>query len=494
MDIRYYKEQHHNYMVIRRTEDESVVGYQQKMLSGHRMEYIIPSRLRSVDGNEYNYYDITSKLTLRQMFGSRLFDLEDIRRLMSAIRAACEEVDRYLLDIRRLCLDPDLIFYSYARGRYSFLYNISTDVEDSMSGIGAFMDYLLERVSPDDSEASDLVYRMYEVYEKADFDVWDAVLLAEESSDPESRPESGDSLSEKSAISYLPADSSAGITSGSDAVYDSVYEGLEHISDGISGEDASASGTGRRQSHAFRYILMALGAAGLAACALIYFFIYLNEDELMLLIAGGGAAAAGLIAGIILLVRSKVAGARKIRERERIYAEDDLYASEHYSAMPAIHMEEFLSRPGSGPRRRPVRQSGGDTYDEAYSGSLQEETPDDSGQTVFFDEMLGSGSYKLYAMDRKNKQHIELDSFPCTIGKLKGYVDCCIDHPSISRVHARIEKKDGALLLRDSNSTNGTWINGIRLAPNEQRIIEVGDEIRFGNLNYALRPAGADST
>ena len=42
MDIRYYKEQHHNYMVIRRTEDESVVGYQQKMLAGHRMEYLIP--------------------------------------------------------------------------------------------------------------------------------------------------------------------------------------------------------------------------------------------------------------------------------------------------------------------------------------------------------------------------------------------------------------------------------------------------------------------
>ena len=473
MDIRYYKEQHHNYMVIRRTEDESVVGYQQKMLAGHRMEYLIPSRVRAVDGCEYNYYDITSKLTLRQMFGSRLFDMEDIRKLMSAIRGACEEVDRYLLDIRRLCLDPDLIFYSYAGSRYSFLYNISTDVDDSMAGMSVFMDYLLERVSPDDSEASDLVYRMYEVYEKAGFDVWDAVLLAEENSDFGDNAESG-------------AESAEGI----DAVYYSACEGMDRNDEIMRAEEIPVTVTEYRRPRALPYILMAIGVAGLAACALIYFFIYLNEDELMLLIAGGGVAAVLFIAGIILLVRSKVMSIQEIRERERIYAEDDLYASEHYSAMPVIHMEEFISRPQPGSRRGADRPGTADTF----AGADKEEITVDAGQTVFFDERVDNGSYKLYAMDRKNKQHIELDCFPCTIGKLKGYVDCCIDHPSISRVHARIEKQDGVLLLKDTNSTNGTCLNGIRLAPNEQRIIEPGDEIRFGSLNYCLRLTGTDFT
>ena len=473
MDIRYYKEQHHNYMVIRRTEDESVVGYQQKMLAGHRMEYLIPSRVRAVDGCEYNYYDITSKLTLRQMFGSRLFDMEDIRKLISAIRGACEEVDRYLLDIRRLCLDPDLIFYGYAQGRYCFLYNISTEAEDSLSGIGAFMDYLLERVSPDDNEASDLVYRMYEVYEKAGFDVWDAVLLAEENGDLTDNAESG------TEERY-------------DTVCEPLYEGLKTDDENYPGEEPSVTGIERPKSRVLPYVLMAFGAIGLAACALIFFFIYLNEDELMLLIAGGGAAAAVFIAGISLLIRAKVISVREIRERERIYEEDDLYASEHYSAMPVIHMEEFISQPKPGSRRRADRPDAGGMDADRYAGMVNEENPADAGQTVFFDEKIDSGSYKLYAMDRKNKQHIELDSFPCTIGKLKGYVDCCIDHPSISRMHARIEKQDGVLLLKDTNSTNGTCLNGIRLAPNEQRIIEVGDEIRFGSLNYCLRSKGAE--
>ncbi|MCR5237580.1 MAG: DUF6382 domain-containing protein, partial [Lachnospiraceae bacterium] len=389
------------------------------------------------------------------------------------IRGACEEVDRYLLDIRRLCLDPDLIFYGYAQGRYCFLYNISTEADDSLAGIGVFMDYLLERVSPDDNEASDLVYRMYEVYEKAGFDVWDAVLLAEEK-----RPEAKD----------VQPDSYVDTEPGYDTVYDSVYEGLEHMDESVSEEDSATVGCNRRRTAVISIILTALGLAGVAACVAIYFFIYLDEDELMLLIAGGGVAVVVFIAGIILLVRSKILSSREIREGERIYADDDLYAAEHYSAMPVIHMEEFVSQPKPRARRQADRPDIGDKN----AGTCDQDNLSDAGQTVFFDERVDSGSYKLYAMDRKNKQHIELDSFPCTIGKFKGYVDCCIDHPSISRMHARIEKHDGVLLLKDTNSTNGTCINGIRLAPNEQRIIEVGDEIRFGSLNYCLRSVGTD--
>ena len=354
------------------------------------------------------------------------------------------------------------------------------------------MDYLLERVSPDDNEASDLVYRMYEVYEKGGFDVWDAVLLAEENSELVNNPESGSTLPDMIDRKNIPADIFSGDNPGSDTVYDSVYEGLEHMGGSVSDEGETVSDTEKRRMRVFPYILVALGLAGLTACVLIWLFIYLNEDEQMLLMAGGGASAVGVIAGIIMRIRTKSAMAREKREGESIYSDDDIYSSEHYSAIPVIHMEEFISQPGPGSRRRPGRQSVSDAYSDTPAGTYQEENLDDAGQTVFFDERIDSGSYKLYALDRKNKQHIELDSFPCTIGKLKGYVDCCIDHPSISRMHARIEKKDGVLLLKDTNSTNGTCINGIRLAPNEQRVIEVGDEIRFGSLNYALRTVGTD--
>ena len=49
-------------------------------------------------------------------------------------------------------------------------------------------------------------------------------------------------------------------------------------------------------------------------------------------------------------------------------------------------MEEFISQPGPGSRRRPGRQSAGDAYSDTSAGTYQEENPDDAGQTVFFDE------------------------------------------------------------------------------------------------------------
>lgn len=108
------------------------------------------------------------------------------------------------------------------------------------------------------------------------------------------------------------------------------------------------------------------------------------------------------------------------------------------------------------------------------------------GNTIFFDEsMIEEG--KLYAMDQRNKNHIELKHFPYTIGKAAGCVDYVLPDRSVSRIHARFDKEGEKLLLTDMNSTNGTYKNGLRMQPRETVEIEPGDEIRFGNLNYCYR-------
>jgi pSer/pThr/pTyr-binding forkhead associated (FHA) protein len=52
----------------------------------------------------------------------------------------------------------------------------------------------------------------------------------------------------------------------------------------------------------------------------------------------------------------------------------------------------------------------------------------------------------------------------------------------ISRCHAAFQRKDTILALIDLNSTNGTFVNGNRLTPNQAHIIRDGDEVRFGKL------------
>ena len=95
--------------------------------------------------------------------------------------------------------------------------------------------------------------------------------------------------------------------------------------------------------------------------------------------------------------------------------------------------------------------------------------------------------YKLFALDKKNKVHVSLQNLPCTIGKARGMVNYCIEDSSVSRMHARVECRNGHYILTDLNSTNGTYVNGMPLDPNEQIEIEPGDEIRFGNMKYCFR-------
>ena len=54
-----------------------------------------------------------------------------------------------------------------------------------------------------------------------------------------------------------------------------------------------------------------------------------------------------------------------------------------------------------------------------------------------------------------------------------------VDHPSVSAHHAVLLRTGASYLLKDLNSTNGTWINCDRVTEAE---LKDGDTIRFGSV------------
>lgn len=64
-------------------------------------------------------------------------------------------------------------------------------------------------------------------------------------------------------------------------------------------------------------------------------------------------------------------------------------------------------------------------------------------------------------------------------------------YPNISRRHAQFRVVDGAVLLSDLNSANGTYLNGQRLAPNQEVEIRPGMAIRFAS-NLSVKVVGGD--
>jgi FHA domain len=69
--------------------------------------------------------------------------------------------------------------------------------------------------------------------------------------------------------------------------------------------------------------------------------------------------------------------------------------------------------------------------------------------------------------------------------------DLSLNHPSVSKIHAALlMNREGTLLVSDTGSTNGTFINGRRLAYGEARQIEDGDVIGFGDVEVRFRKGG----
>ena len=62
-----------------------------------------------------------------------------------------------------------------------------------------------------------------------------------------------------------------------------------------------------------------------------------------------------------------------------------------------------------------------------------------------------------------------------------------INDAGVSSRHAQLQWQGGALHLADLGSTNGSFVNGEKLAPNAVRRLKVGDRLRFGKLDFVLR-------
>lgn len=59
----------------------------------------------------------------------------------------------------------------------------------------------------------------------------------------------------------------------------------------------------------------------------------------------------------------------------------------------------------------------------------------------------------------------------------------------VSGSHARLQfNASGELELVDLGSTNGTFVNGIQLAPNVPKVICIGDSVKFANLEFKAEP------
>ena len=126
---------------------------------------------------------------------------------------------------------------------------------------------------------------------------------------------------------------------------------------------------------------------------------------------------------------------------------------------------------------------------EVHSRIPEHKEVSDNPTTLLTGAMVKGGIYCLKS-EEMNEDNILLTEFPFFIGKSGEKTNHRIEDSTVSRFHARIDKEEDDLWLTDLNSTNGTFLNGIRMLPYDRVKVDKGDSIVISRKRYELRYLG----
>lgn len=479
LEAKYYKDYHHNYMILRCEQRKMMNSYQHKILTSDKIGEILRCSVRHINGATYYYYDISSRTTLEGLYRGRRMSYAQVKDMLLQLCGICEKLSGYFMEEAKLVLQPEHIYYDLTNHKYIGLYY--PDYQEEENPYRPLMDFLLEHVDTEDEQLTEEMYRLYEMSEEKHFCLEDALKLLEDKEEGQGVPD----LEKQEKEADAQWETIAGQMEESQGLY-------------IEPETFPMKETGETQRgkrNIFYPVFMILSLFGIVGALAVGQLYELTQEEQLALY--GSVAAMGACALICL---AGMAGAKKKRtyekgNRQKAYGNpagepERAPAGEHFTDETTLPLERIISHDMNlDIADDKPKGCGAGKYDDDAQGQMNVRTGqvcEDYGNTVFFDESALE-ECKLYAMDRKNKRHIELKQFPCTVGKMAGCVDYVLPDDSVSRIHARFDRQGDKVTMTDMNSTNGTYKNGLRIQPQETVMIEPGDEIRFGSLNYCYR-------
>ena len=103
------------------------------------------------------------------------------------------------------------------------------------------------------------------------------------------------------------------------------------------------------------------------------------------------------------------------------------------------------------------------------------------------EKSTGSGSLRIIAMNAPTRTELVVNKDEFVIGKKAELCDGVVGfNKMISRSHCKIVKRGNQFTIVDLQSANGTYVNKVRLQPNQPHLIKNGDVIRLANSDFQV--------
>lgn len=460
MKAEYKRDMNHNYLILHSEEQIHTDSYQTRMLVGNVIPSFLKCRIQGVDGRYLVYFDITSRQSVSAFYQDKKFKVDDLRMIFGGFVQVMEDAAEYLMDPEQLMLAPEYIFLDIEKDQVYFcmMPGCKKDIKEQFQSLA---EYMLPKIDHEDKEAVTVGYGIYRHAIEDSFHLENVKEeLYKQTSSVEIQPKENVKVQgteiwnsgERSDLGNGHTDETQGELDKED--HDFLREVVPQKKKSLV-----------KQIGIFLTVLVIL--AGLIVASIAGYLPYM-DTEIVLGIVLAGMAAAMLIS---ILIRKRQKDTQKMHEKDLSYPRG------HEPQDTWDGKSKDLFGVSAEPENKKILQRTNMKY-KGCSG--------DFGETVVLSAGMVSGPASLVSREAGELATIYLNEDLTVIGKLENACDAVIELPTVSRIHAKVRKRDGSYYLSDMNSRNGTSVNGRMLLPEEEYQLQPEDEVDFAQARYVF--------
>lgn len=504
-----------SYLVICSGE-EPQLPYQINMIRYNHISGLIPVQFFIEDGEYRYFYDISCKEALSERMKNRKYSTKEIRTVMSDLYGCVQQMEEYLLDSDCLILEPEYLFTD--KNRFNFQFCFYPDKKETFEkSLEKLFDYFLNQLDYQDEKTVVLAYSLYQKSREERVPLFELMKQFCETSplnENSKRSEDIDREFTEKCAEEIGKDTGEIKKDTEDCTEEKKTNGwrlkwISYVPDLIGGY-----GIARILWHVVKYHAQMSGQ-------IFLFWMF---------------AAAGILTGcgILSAFLSGFLNKQPKLQKSKIKVEREKYMQQHKEDgsikywenqsenCPEKKLGEQQSLQSKIQQKTWQKKQQNQQYTDDYE---EEQTPGnfknvydkgDEFEEFRFEETEGTKEREelkerkkmasipstvvmsesqllrafnpvLVSMNKEKFRDIVVKDRMMVVGKVHGIADICLEGRSISRVHARITQDQNGCSITDLGSTNGTFINGVKLAERQMRYLQQGDEVRFAEAVFKFQ-------
>ena len=135
-------------------------SFREKMAIKNRIRGTAMVSIRYMNGESYYSYDMGSCQTVKNYFDGNPMSFKEMKSLLSGLRAVSSELEKYLLDIKDLLMEPEHIFWDTDKEEPLFCYYPEKAADEE--GFSSFGQFLMDAADKEDEKATEAAYAYFD--------------------------------------------------------------------------------------------------------------------------------------------------------------------------------------------------------------------------------------------------------------------------------------------------------------------------------------------